>query len=244
MGMEKLKFNCYINFSGNAALLNNCIKSLLPQLRQFSTEENPIVVVNNTNTNLIDWLEMKEGWKEVKPPVPLVWSEAHNWCIKMARKNEEPFVMTAHTDIELLDGAMEELLSRWEQLKNETNGKWIIACMCECFAVQNHNFFYDENVFYDPYLFPLYFSDNHVARIAYLRGYKECMFFSTKIIHNKSHTIRDNFIMGKRNGIGFGYAAQAYQAIWGGSPGHETVTDPFANGFCYPLNERYYNYID
>ena len=152
--------------------------------------------------------------------------------------------MTIHTDVVLLTGAMEELINKYKSFSTE-NPKWHIIAFNECFAIQNHNFFYDENLFYDAFLFPMYFADNVIAYLASLRGYKEHMAYSEKVDHrNKSHTIRDNPVMGKKNSLGFGYSSQAYQAIFGGSPGHETNKDPFASGYCYQLNERYYTYIE
>jgi len=225
--MMQYNFHVYIHFSGNAFLLNKCVTSLLPKVRQFSTAENPIVILNNTNLNLSDWIMVSDGWVDLKPPTPLIWATAHNWLLSLAKQNGDPFAFSCHTDVEIMDGALEEIFAVYERVKDT---KWYCIFANECLGMQNLDFFYDENVWYDAFLFPMYYSDNHIARIAYLRGYKEEMYFSPLVLHNKSHTIRDDRIMQLRNNLGFPKAGEIYKTIWGGMPGQETNNDPFANG--------------
>jgi hypothetical protein len=82
----------------------------------------------------------------------------------------------------------------------------------------------------------MYYSDNHIARIAFLRGYKEEMYYSSLVLHNRSHTIRDDSVMRLRNLLGFPKAGEIYQQIWGGLPGHEINSDSYANGLFNKTN--------
>jgi hypothetical protein len=220
-------FHVYVHFSGNASLLNSCIDSLLPRIRQFSTAETPIVILNNTQEDLSKWIYAKEGWMEVKPPVPLIWATAQNWLLTLAKLNGDPFAFSMHTDVEILDGALEETFAIYERVKDT---KWYCIFANECFGMHNLDFFYNENVWYDAFLFPMYYSDNHIARIAFLRGYKEEMYYSPYVLHHRSHTLRDDPAMQKRNNLNFPKAGEIYAQIWGGLPRAETNPDPYANG--------------
>lgn len=226
----KYNFHVYVHFSGNASLLNKCLKTLIPQAKQFSTYENPVIILNNTKENLNNWIYDKEGWIELKPPTPLIWATAHNWLLTLAHDNNESFAFSCHTDVELLDGAIQEILDKYETIKDT---KWYCIFANECLGMQNIKFFYDENVWYDAFLFPMYYSDNHIARIAFIRGWKEEMYYSPRVIHNKSHTIREDSVMARRNSLGFDTAGAIYARIWGGLPGHETSNDKYASGTVY-----------
>jgi hypothetical protein len=136
----KHNFHVYIHFSGNASLLNKCIDSLLPRLRQFSTAETPIVVLNNAEVNLSDWVTASDGWEEVRPPVPLIWATAHNWLLRLAKEKGDPFAFSTHTDVEILDGAFEEVFAIYERVKDT---KWYCIFANECFGMQNLDFFYN-----------------------------------------------------------------------------------------------------
>jgi len=223
----KYKFHIYIHFSGNASLLEKCIASVLPQAREFSTYENPIVILNNTKEDLRNWLVNKDGWVDLKPPTPFIWAVAHNWLLTLAMENEEDFAFSCHTDVEVSPGAFADIFSRYEAVKDT---KWYCVFANECLGMQNLAFFRNEGIMYDAFLFPMYYSDNHLARIAYLRGYNETMYYCPLVHHNKSHTIREDPVMGRRNSLNFPHAGMIYQSIWGGMPGQETVTDPYANG--------------
>lgn len=229
-----MNFHCYINFSGNARLLSACLESIMPQIKKHSSYEFPVIVLNNTNVKLKDWLPDIQGWLEMKPPVPIVWAEAQNWIIKMAYEGNEPFAMSIHTDVTLKDGAIDELLRKYDEYKTS---RWHIICANECVSLQNPIFFYSENIRYDAFLFPMYYSDNHIARLASLRGWREYMYATELVNHRRSHTIAENRVMGRKNDLAFGHHGSIYQQIWGGLPGRETNFDPNASGLCYNKEE-------
>jgi hypothetical protein len=222
----KYPFHVYIPFSGNVHLLDRCISSILPFVREYSTYDDPIIILNNTKVPLQGKLEA-DGWSELIPPVPMVWATAYNWLLRVALANQEPFAFATHTDVEISQGAMEEVFDNYERVKDT---KWYCIFANECLGMHNLAFFEDEQVWYDDFLFPMYYSDNHLARIAYLRGYREVMYYSEAVHHTKSHTIREDNVMRLRNAVGFPHATEVYKQIWGGVPGSETVADPYACG--------------
>jgi hypothetical protein len=91
--------------------------------------------------------------------------------------------------------------------------------------------------------------DNHMGRIAKLRGWSDCMVardvsipmtgyqdVPALIKHVSSHYLKDNSIFRIKNDICFKYHGYIYADIWGGLPGSETNFDPYACG-TLPRNE-------
>lgn len=225
------KFRCYIVFTQNDPMLNTAVASVASQIREFSTEERPIVILNNSMVPLGDRLENKTDCIEIMAPTPLQCATTANWMVRLAHDNGEPFCMIMHMDAQMLPGALAVALAKYEEVKDQ---KYIAIFANGGFEMENIRFFYEENVWYDDFLFPFYFTDNHIGRIAALRGYVVVPIPSELIRHDSSHNLREDPVMRARNNLAFGIHGQLYASIWGGHPGAETCSDPFARGTCYP----------
>jgi hypothetical protein len=146
---------------------------------------------------------------------------------------DQPFVLSTHTDSELLPGAMEALIAGYEQRKGT---KWYaMGIGSAIFVAFNPRFFVEENVWFDTFLFPFYYMDNHMGRIAMLRGLGDSLvtleaYEGALIKHVSSHYLKEDPIFRRKNDIAFKHHGAIYADIWGGLPGHETVTDPYASG--------------
>jgi hypothetical protein len=238
----KYNFRVYIPFAENIPLLNECIDSLIPQLQEFSEwgelndtwmGSKKIVVINNSPDNSISHLlhhtEAVDVWR-----LPFVLSHADegNWMIADALNSGQPFCMTIHTDASLLPGAMEWLLKKYEDVKDS---KWSVLMSPHgghIFCAYNVEFFKQEQVWFDPFLFPFYFMDNHMGRIMMLRGWKEYLADNpTRLVnHKSSHFLKENPIFCQKNNIAFKHHGAIYSEIWQGPPGHERSADIYANG--------------
>lgn len=222
-----LKFRCYISFTQNTPMLNKALSTVIPQLREFSSEPVPVVILNNSMVPLGDRLEYPNDCLELFPPTPLQCATNANWMVRLAHDNEEPFAMIMHMDAEMQPGCMAAALAKWEEVKDT---KYIAIFANGGFEMENIAFFYNENVWYDDFLFPFYYTDNHIGRIAALRGYSVAAIPSEYVVHHSSHNLREDPVLNRKNNYAFPIQGQLYKAIWGGMPGQETVTDPYANG--------------
>lgn len=226
-----LKFRCYVSYTTNDPMLNRCVNAIAAQVREFSSEERPIVIMNNSMVPLGDRLENKTDCVEVFPCTPLQCSTTGNWMIRMAHDNGEPFCMEVQQDAVLYAGAIATALAKYEEVKGT---QYIAIHANGGFEIKNINFYYTENVWYDDFLFPFYYTDNHMYRIGTLRGWPVVRIPTELALHESSHCIKDDPVLNRRNHFGFPAHGAIYSAIWGGLPGCETIHDPFANGTCYP----------
>jgi hypothetical protein len=224
-----LKFRIYIPFGGDNALLNKCVNSVIPQMDAYSSyEDKKIVVMNNSDGPIsIDRLDAVDIWEM---PFELVHAQQMNWMLKDAVKEGYPICVQLHTDAELLPGAMKCMIETYEQIKDT---KWFAYGIGgSIFVALNPDFFVKENVWYDPFLFPMYYMDNHIGRIANLRGWSDNTYgLGTPLVnHVSSHHLKTNPIFRARNNAAFSAHGQTYANIWGGLPGAETSRDPYAGG--------------
>jgi hypothetical protein len=232
--MSEYKFKLYIPFGGNPELLNKAIASIIPQINEFSSYEGKkIVVINNTCKPIIPLLEHPEAVDVWELPFEISHAEENNWMIKDVLATGQPFVLSTHTDSELLPGAMQALIAGYEQRKGT---KWYaMGIGSAIFVAFNPQFFVEENVWFDTFLFPFYYMDNHMGRIAMLRGWGDSLvtleaYEGALIKHVSSHYLKEDPIFRRKNDIAFRHHGAIYSDIWGGLPGHETVTDPYASG--------------
>jgi hypothetical protein len=231
--MTKYRFRIYIPFGRNVELLNKAIASIVPQIDEFSSYEGKkIVVINNTCKPLIPLLEQPDAVDVWELPFALPHAAEGNWMIKDALDSGQPFCLTTHTDSELLPGAMAAMVKGYEE---RIGTKWYaMGIDGSIFAAYNTEFFRKEDVWFDTFLFPFYYMDNHLGRIAMLRGYSDGQASRDPAIplvkHVSSHYLKEDPIFCRKNAIAFKHHGAIYTEIWGGLPGHETVTDPYASG--------------
>jgi hypothetical protein len=223
-------FRMYIPFGGNIELLKTAVNSALPQMREYSSFAGKLIVVLNNSGKSISGIlgDDVEIWDA---PFELVHAQEANWMIDDAYKTGQPFLLATHTDVELLPGCIEEFIRVYEEKRNT---KWYaLGVGGPMFLAYNLDFFKKEGIVFDPFIFPFYFMDDHMERLALLRGWSNYIPHNvdeTFILHKKSHYINDNPIEKKKNDITFDHFKAIYKNIWGGLPGHETVTDPYASG--------------
>lgn len=232
----KYKFRCYFTYKDNIHRLNQALESVLPQMEEFSSEEVPILIINDEGQDIAPLLTIPLDKVQIfTPPISILLPETLNWIFKLAYQNNEPWAMWLHTDAILKPGAMADLLLKYEQVKD---GKWgLIYEMNQAFAIFNSTAIHDEQLFYDAWLFPMYYMDNHFHRILAIRGYPEFLTdIPNLVIHDKSHTIRENNALTRKNALAFDLHGALYQKIHGGMPGQERVNDRTLNGL-YPFKE-------
>ena len=223
----KYKFRVYMSYTVNIPMMNRAIDAVAKQIRQFSTEERPILILNNSMVSIMDQIENKTDCQEIFPCTPLQCATTSNWMIRLAHDNEEPFCMEVQQDAVLYDGAIETAIAKFEEVKDT---KWIAIHANGGFEIKNINFYYTENVWYDDFLFPFYYTDNHMYRISTLRGWPVIRIPCDLALHESSHCIRDDPVLNRRNHFAFPAHGNIYSQVWGGPPGQERINDPYANG--------------
>jgi hypothetical protein len=220
------KFRIYIPFGQDVGLLSKCVESIATRIEKFSLDPTPICIINNTLKSVLGQIPYPEKCLELIPPVELQHAQEINWAIKTARENGEPFCMALHTDAELVDGALEDILERWQEA-TEQGIRWaqILQFESGVFSMVNLDFFYTENVWFDAFLFPFYYMDNHMYNIIEARGWKVLttrLWMKLILPHKSSHYLKDNLVFRRKNDLAFRRHGDLFADIWGGLPGHET----------------------
>jgi hypothetical protein len=229
---SKLKFRIYIPFGRDVDLLRDCVNSIASRIGTLSSEEKPIVIINNTLKSVEGQIDNFDMCVEMIPPVELVHAQEFNWAIKIARDNGEPFMCSIHTDAQVVDGAIEDVIEKYLEIK-DTQWAWILQYASGVFGAFNPRFFEVEEVQFDPFLFPFYFMDNHMYQIIENRGWS--VVFTNKngqiqLPHVSSHFLKQDLQFQRKNNFKYKYDMAMYQEIWGGGPGSEKLKDPWANG--------------
>lgn len=230
-----LNFRLYVSFARNMELLNACIDSVIPQINEFSSwQGKKMVILNDSGEDISALIHHPEDVEIYEPPYRIKMSPAYmgDWVVRDAWQTGQPFAMTLHTDASLLPGAMADILEKYEEVKDKKWGMIFGGAGWEVFAMYNWRFFVEENVWHDPYLFPFYYQDNHLYRIMMLRGWSHEYSHSPvpTINHKSSHYLKEDPVFRRKNDIAFPIHGMIYAAIWGGLPGAERSTDPYANG--------------
>lgn len=228
-------FRIYISFARNMELLNKCIASIVPQINEHSTwQGKKIVVINDSQTDITGQYVFPEEVEVFEFPYRIKVSPAvmGDYVVKDAHFTGQPFAMTLHTDAELLPGAMEDLLKKYDEVADQKWGMIFGGAGWQVFALYNPRFFFEEDIWHDPYLFPFYYQDNHLYRLMMLRGWQQYASDSPvpTIIHKSSHYLKEDPIFRRKNDIAFPAHGAIYAAIWGGLPGYERSNDKYANG--------------
>jgi len=228
-------FRIYISFARNMELLNKCIESIVPQIREFSTwEGKKIVVINDSEKDISGQYVHPEEVEVFEFPYRIKVSPAvmGDYVVRDAHYSGQPFAMTLHTDAELLPGAMADILKKAEEIYDTKWGMLFGGAGWQVFAIYNPRFFFEENIWHDPFLFPFYYQDNHLYRLMTLRGWYTAASDSPvpTINHVSSHYLKEDAIFRRKNNIAFPVHGLIYKEIWGGLPGYETSCDPYASG--------------
>lgn len=226
------RFTCYIPCGGDLHLTHRAVASLADELANDYPYAS-IVVINNTEGPI----EVPGADDIVDMPVRLLHGQSINYMIRDAAARREPFCMSLHNDAKLYPGAVKELLDKWAEIQY-TNTRWGAITLGhnngDAFVLWNPRFFIDENVWHLPFLHPFYYLDNTMYRMMELRGYEIIHTENDLILHEGSHTIRNDPVWRRINDICFKHHGSIYAELWGGYPGSETINDPTARGI-YPL---------
>ena len=225
-----MKFTCYIPCAGDPPLTQRAVDSLLKELEDYPDAS--IVILNNMEKPLfIDYPPSRLAIVDM--PVRLLHGQSINLIIREACNTEQPFAMSLHNDAMLYPGAVKELLAEWERVQ-AIDPKWGTIMLGhnngDAFVLWNPAYNYAENVWHDPFLLPMYYMDNHYYRIQELRGWHRYSTEHDLLLHEGSHSIKNDPIMRRKNDIVFRHHGAIYKDIWGGLPGSETSNDPYANG--------------
>jgi hypothetical protein len=233
--LKQYPFKIYIPFACNIDALNRCVESVLSQIDDFSCfNGRKIVIQNDSQQDISSLIVHPEAVEIMEAPyrIKLVHAQQGNWMIQDAIHTSQPFALTVHADAEILPGAMQDILERYEELKDTKWGIIFGGKDWQVFGCYNPQFFVQEDVWFDPFLFPFYYMDNHMHRIMGLRGWPVYSSHSpiATIKHKSSHYLKEDSIFRRKNDIAFPAHGSIYTQIWGGLPGQERVTDPWANG--------------
>lgn len=228
----KYNFRLFIPFGKDLDLLTKSVNSIADQVEEYSCYEGKKIVILNNSLEPINistpYIDMIEIWEL---PFELVHAQQANWMIADSINKQLPFFIVTHTDAEHLPGVMKEMLSRYEKIKDT---KWFQLRMAGCpvFIMFNPQFFVQENILYDAFLFPFYYMDHHIERIAKIRGWAKINDpIETPLVnHIRSHMLKTDDVFKARNDLVCVQAEKAYEEIWGGLPEKETINDPYAKG--------------
>jgi GT2 family glycosyltransferase len=213
------------------------LESVLAQIGDYSLEEKPIVILNNQAQDIAHLISIPLNKVEIiDSPIPILLPEALNWVFKLAYQNNEPWAMWLHTDAVLKSGAIHDIINKYEYIKLN-NLSWGLIYECnQAFAIFNSDAIHKEQLFYDAWLFPMYYMDNHFHRILAIRGYPEYLTDTPNLVtHEVSHRLKEDNSLSRRNSLAFGLHGQLYRSIHGGPPGQEVVTDRTLGGL-YPFD--------
>lgn len=222
---------CYIAVGGDIPMTQDAVASLQQEFKHENIH-GEIILINNTENSIKEYFS-DTNITILDMPVALLHGQSINLMLKLTIHNNDPFCMALHNDAELKEGALYEILDYYEQIKDT---KWGAICLGhnngDAFVLWNPLFNTTENVWHNPFLFPMYYMDNHYYRIMQLRGWNIHHTDNDLIIHSGSHMIKNNIVWRRTNDIVFKYHGLIYKEIWGGYPGGETVVDPTARGLC------------
>lgn len=206
-----------ISYYENSKLLFKAIDSLVNQVDE-------LIIVNSGKEDLTtDYSNVKF----LRPTTRLLGFQVINYTVEESIREGRDYAFCMHNDIVASEDSVKRLFDKFNEVKDEKWGK-IFGCY-DTFCLLNPKFFRDEDIWFDPLLFPCYFGDNHLYRIMNLLGYKEYS-VDCDVSHYGSNTIKLNPIHGRQNSITFRHYDEIYAEIWGGRAGQEKVVDVYSTG--------------
>ena len=220
---DELKRICFIPMRANDNLTLQAIKSLYDQIDEF-------FILNNSCKALRNELEYDPKITVYDPMTPQCYEQSLNIAARWVHEINCPYFIWAHNDIIAKPEVVDLLFKKYDQVKKH---KWgVIYSRYDTLCLFNPDFFYKENLWGDVNLFPDYYGDNNRYRLMDLRGWRRYNTEGTEelVEHLGSQTIKQNPDRNLINNLTYDLRAILYARIWGGAPGHETITDPTANG--------------
>jgi len=228
---KKYKFHATILFANeNYDLLNRALDSLMPQMMEYSSEQYKIVIIQKSDKMDLDYnkINIKTGFTSFHVSKDILYPQALNYAIRTAIDNNKDFMFQFHDDAQALPDLIKGMIEKYEEVK-DTQWSAIFGGAGDHCSFYNHKYNINFNSFYDAFLFPHYFMDNHYFRVATLRGWPIVDVVPKRTIHEGSAGLNvGNFRI--KNGVAFPHSAALYASIWGGSVGNETINDPNARG--------------
>lgn len=157
-------------------------------------------------------------------PIPLRFTDTHNWFFKNAKERGAKFLIWMHMDAEAVDNGHLRLL---DFVRNHCVGKrkWgLVWTYYDTIAAVNLEMIEDVGG-YDP-VFEKYFADNDHTRRMRLRGW-ETIDTGIKTKHVGSQTIKSDPKLLFLNDVTFPIYQQYYRRKWAGEPENEKYDVPF-----------------
>ena len=212
-------FRVYMRVENRRDLLDRAVASI-PEFWPF------LSIVDNSVDNSPDGMcdGLPEGITIMRGPVPLTFTQSHNWFFKDAKQKGARFVIWMHTDAEAVDGGHLRLLELARQCVTADRRWGVIWTNYDSLAVVNLDMIAEIGG-YDT-VFPKYFCDNDHIRRMRLAGW-ETISSGIHTMHIGSQTIKSDPELAFLNSITFPLYRQYYIAKWGGEPHHETYQHPF-----------------
>ena len=173
-------------------------------------------------TGICDGLPV--GITVMRPPVPLTFTQSHNWFYQDAKQRGAKFILWMHTDAEALDGGHLRLLELARKYTAEGRKWGLIWTNYDSLCALNLDMIADVGG-YDT-VFPKYFCDNDHTRRMRLAGW-ETIDSGIATMHIGSQTIKSDPVLNFLNAQTFDLYRDYYVKKWGGEPDHEKYTVPF-----------------
>ena len=166
-----------------------------------------------------------------QPPVPLTFTQSHNFFFKNARERGARFIIWMHSDAEAVNNGHLRLL---DFVRTQCIGKrkWgVVWTFYDSIAAVNLDMI-DDVGGYDT-VFPKYLCDNdHTYRMR-LAGW-ETIDTGIYTDHLGSQTIKSDPQLAFTNSLVHQLDAAYYRTKWGGDPDHERFTFPFNRPDLFP----------
>jgi hypothetical protein len=208
-------FRVYMRVENRRDLLDKAIASI-PEFWPL------LSIVDNSPDGMCDGLP--EGITIMHGPIPLTFTQSHNWFYKDAKEKGCKFILWMHTDAEAVDNGHLRLLDfAREQCVGKR--KWGLAWTSYDSLTALNLDMISEVGGYDT-IFPKYFCDNDHTRRMRLAGWET---IDTGIVtkHIGSQSILSDPKAKFLNDVTFPLYQQYYIKKWGGTVDHETFTRPF-----------------
>ena len=208
-------FRVYMRVENRRDLLDKAIASI-PEFWPLLT------VVDNSPDGMCDGLP--DGITVMRGPVPLTFTQSHNWFYQDAKQRGAKFILWMHTDAEAIDGGHLRLLELARQYTAEGRKWGLIWTIYDSLCALNLEMIADVGG-YDT-IFPKYFCDNDHTRRMRLAGW-ETIDSGINTNHIGSQSILSDPKAKFLNDVTFPLYRQYYIRKWGGEPDRETFTVPF-----------------
>lgn len=206
-------FYVYMRVENRFDLLRNAVNSI-PEFWPLLT------VVDNSPKGI----DIELPCTIFRPPVPLTFTQSHNWFFKNAKEKGAKFILWMHMDAEAVDNGHLRLLEFTRKIVAEGRKWGLVWTNYDSLAAVNLDMIADVGG-YDT-IFPKYFCDNDHTRRMRLAGW-ETINSGIYTKHIGSQTILSDPTLKFLNEVTFPLYQKYYEIKWGGSPEKETYLTPF-----------------